>query len=163
MDSFVAIDFETANSNRTSICSVGLVLVENKKITQEYYSLIKPIPDFYNYYNTQVHGLTNLDTLQAHSFPVIWEQIKPIIQDLPLVAHNSAFDKGCLQATLQAYDLPKIDNDFYCTYRESKKLVPELINHKLPTVSKFFGFDLANHHHALADAKACAWIAIQVF
>ena len=32
MDSFIAIDFETSNYKRTSICSVGMVFVENKKI-----------------------------------------------------------------------------------------------------------------------------------
>lgn len=163
MDSFVAIDFETANSNRTSICSVGLVVVENKKIIKEFYSLIKPTPDFYNYHNTQVHGLTSFDTLQAKPFPMIWVEIQQIIEDLPLVAHNSVFDKGCLVATLQAYNLPMAENEFFCTYRESKKQFPELINHKLPTVSKYLGFDLDNHHHALADAKACAHIAIEVF
>ena len=37
-----------------------------------------------------------------------------------------------------------------------------LRNHQLHTVAGFFGFELENHHHALADAEACAWIARQI-
>ena len=29
MENFAAIDFETANEQRTSVCSVGLVIVRN--------------------------------------------------------------------------------------------------------------------------------------
>jgi DNA polymerase-3 subunit epsilon len=38
-----------------------------------------------------------------------------------------------------------------------------LPNHQLHTVAAHCGYDLANHHHALADAEACAWIAKTVF
>lgn len=45
MDNFVAIDFETANSFRSSICSIGLVVVLDKVIVEKFYSLVKPIPN----------------------------------------------------------------------------------------------------------------------
>ena len=32
MDNFAAIDFETANNKRSSVCSVGLVIVREGKI-----------------------------------------------------------------------------------------------------------------------------------
>lgn len=163
MNSFVAIDFETANQHRSSVCSVGLVVVEDREITNKYYSLIKPIPDYYSYWNTEVHGLTSWDTKDALYFPEVWTEMVEIIQDLPLVAHNSAFDEGCLKAVLAAYELPMYKNSFYCTCRTARKVFPELINHKLGTVSKYVGFDLTNHHNALADAEACAHIALEVF
>lgn len=163
MDSFVAIDFETANQHRTSVCSVGLVFVENYKIVDRFYALIKPTPNYYSYWNIQVHGLTSIDTDKAAAFPVLWEEISKRIEGLPMVAHNSAFDEGCLKATLQVYDLPVHTNPFYCTYREAKRELPDLSNHKLTTVSKYFGFDLKSHHNALADAEACAHIAIALF
>lgn len=163
MESFVAIDFETANQHRSSICSIGLVVVENKIITQTYYQLIKPIPDFYSHWNTKIHGLTKQDTNNAAEFPLLWQQIQDCIQELPLVAHNSAFDESCLKATLAAYNLPLHTNPFYCTYRQAKKSFPELANHKLNTVAHHLGYDLKNHHHALDDAQACAHIAMKIF
>ena len=41
---FAAIDFETANYERCSVCSVGVAIVRNLKITDTFYSLIKPNP-----------------------------------------------------------------------------------------------------------------------
>lgn len=163
MDSFVAIDFETANQHRTSVCSVGLVFVENYKIVDTFYGLIKPVPNFYSYWNIQVHGITSVDTESAVDFSEWWKAISPRIGGLPLVAHNSSFDEGCLKATLQAYGLPLHTNPFYCTYRKAKKEIPGLTNYKLTTVSRYFGFNLENHHHALADAEACAHIAMALF
>ena len=48
MENFVAIDFETANGKRSSVCSVGIVVVRDGEITDKYYSLIRPIPDYYS-------------------------------------------------------------------------------------------------------------------
>ena len=42
MKDFVAIDFETANAKRSSVCSVGIVIVRNGRIENELYRLIPP-------------------------------------------------------------------------------------------------------------------------
>lgn len=48
MKDFAAIDFETANGNRTSVCSVGVVVVRDGKKVDQFYSLIHPEPDYYS-------------------------------------------------------------------------------------------------------------------
>ena len=98
MKDFAAIDFETANSERSSVCSVGVVIVRNNEIVDSFYSLINPEPNYYNYWCTKVHGLTSRDTDDAPVFPEVWKQIAPLIEGLPLVAHNSPFDESCLKA-----------------------------------------------------------------
>lgn len=45
MKDFAAIDFETANQQRTSVCSVGIVIVRDGEIADSYYSLINPEPE----------------------------------------------------------------------------------------------------------------------
>src|SRR5690606_18657532 len=85
------------------------------------------------------------------------------LKNMPLVAHKSMFDERCLKAVLQAYHFPLHQNPIFCTYRKSKTLFPYLPNHKLPTVSQYLGYHLESHHNALADAEACAHIALQVF
>lgn len=159
MKDFAAIDFETANFSRTSVCSVGVVIVRAYKIVDSFYSLIQPEPDYYNYRCTQVHGLTCSDTEDAPVFPVVWKQIAPKIVGLPLVAHNSSFDEGCLKAVFRCYQMDYPDYQFYDTLRVSRRVLPDLENHQLQTVAAACGYDLTRHHNALADAEACAWIA----
>ena len=92
MTDFAAIDFETANSERTSVCAVGVVVVRDGEITDTFYSLIQPEPNYYNYWCQCVHGLGHEDTDDAPVFPDVWAQIEPLIEGLPLVAHNKSFD-----------------------------------------------------------------------
>jgi DNA polymerase-3 subunit epsilon len=159
MKDFAAIDFETANYSRTSVCSVGVIIVRENQFVDSFYSLIQPEPDYYNYRCTQVHGLTCSDTEDAPVFPVVWQQIAPKIAGLPLVAHNSPFDEGCLKAVFRCYQMDYPDYQFYDTLRVSRRVLPDLENHQLQTVAAACGYDLTRHHNALADAEACAWIA----
>ena len=163
MNSFAAIDFETANEHRTSVCSVGIVLVRDREIIDTFYSLIRPEPEFYRYWNTRVHGITLADTANAPVFPHVWQQIEPLIQGLPLIAHNKSFDESCLKACFRAYQMDYPDYDFLCTLQSARKVLKGLPNYQLHTVSEYCGFVLNNHHHALADAEACARIALHVF
>jgi DNA polymerase-3 subunit epsilon len=160
---FAAIDFETANREPSSVCSVGVVIVRNGVVHEKFYELIRPAPNAYDYWNTRIHGLSGSDTATADLFPEVWARIVPRIADLPLVAHNSPFDEGCLRAAHLHYAMPYPAYTFHCTCRTARRAFPHLPNHKLHTVAAHVGFDLHNHHHALADAEACAAIAMEVF
>ena len=162
MKDFAAIDFETANNERSSVCSVGIIIVRNGEIVDSFYSLIQPEPNYYNYWCTQVHGLTRNDTEEAPAFPEVWKQIEPLIEGLPLVAHNKAFDESCLKAVFRCYQMDYPDYEFYCTCVASRKAFPDAENHQLHTISELCGCHLENHHHALAEAEACAWIAREI-
>jgi len=162
MQNFAAIDFETANSERTSVCAVGVVVVRDDEITDTFYSLIQPEPNYYSYWCQRVHGLGPEDTDDAPVFPDVWAQIEPLIEGLPLVAHNKSFDESCLKAVFRCYQMDYPDYEFYCTCQTSKRLLKQLPNHQLQTVAAYCGYDLKRHHHALADAEACAHIAMQL-
>lgn len=105
MKDFAAIDFETANYERSSVCSVGVVIVRGGEIVDKFYSLIKPEPEYYNYQCNQVHGLCAADTQDASVFSEVWKQVEPKIVGLPLVAHNKAFDERCLKAVFRVYQM----------------------------------------------------------
>ncbi|MCQ2193321.1 MAG: 3'-5' exonuclease [Paludibacteraceae bacterium] len=162
MQNFAAIDFETANYERTSVCSVGVVIVRDGKVVDTIYRLIQPEPNYYNYRCVAVHGLTQEDTDDAPVFPYVWAEIAPLIEGLPLVAHNKSFDENCLKAVFKAYQMDYPDYEFHCTCLASRKAFPEASNHRLDTIAALCGFDLKNHHHAEADALACAAIALKI-
>ena len=163
MTDFAAIDFETANEWPSSVCSVGVVIVRGGEVVDSFYSLIHPEPDYFRWFCQRVHGLRAEDTEYAPVFPDVWAQIAPLIEGLPLVAHNSRFDEGCLKAVFQVYQMDYPDYCFYDTLRASREHFGQCLpDHQLQTVAAACGFELTRHHHALADAEACARIAIKI-
>lgn len=163
MNDFAAIDFETANQQRSSVCSVGVVVVRGGRMREKIHRLIRPVPNYYTHWTTAVHGLTREDTDSAAGFPEVWAEIAPLIEGLPLVAHNSPFDEGCLRAAFERWDMPYPGYEFHCTCRASRRTFGrELPNHQLHTVAERCGYSLVRHHHALADAEACAAIALKI-
>ena len=65
-------------------------------VADSFYSLIRPEPNYYWDDFTEIHGLTKEATKDAPLFPEVWEKAAALIGGLPLVAHNSSFDEGCL-------------------------------------------------------------------
>lgn len=161
MQDFAAIDFETANYERSSVCSVGVVIVRGGEIVDKFYSLIKPEPEYYTFRCSMVHGLCAADTENAPVFPDVWRQIEPMKAGLPLVAHNKAFDESCLKAVFRVYQMDYPDYPFYCTCIASRRVWPQG-SHNLDVIAARCGYDLTHHHHALADAEACAAIALKI-
>ena len=161
MQNFAAIDFETANSKRSSVCSVGVVICRNGSIVEEIYEMIRPVPDYFSQACINVHGIRPRDVATADPFPAVWSRIEPRISGLPLVAHNRAFDRSCLQNVFEAYDMIYPDYEFHCTLLAARRLHPELPNHRLNTLSRIYNIDL-QHHQALSDARACASLALQI-
>ena len=161
MTDFAAIDFETANGRRSSVCSVGIVIVKNGEIVDRFYSLIRPRPNYYTEWTTEIHGLDHFDTDYEDNFPEVWARICNRIEGLPLVAHNKPFDESCLKAVFMEYGMEYPGYEFHCTLAASRRCL-KLPNHQLHTVAAACGYDLENHHHALADAEACAAIALKL-
>lgn len=157
---FTALDFETANTHRTSICAVGMAIVENGKVVKTISKLIKPIPDFYSYWNMQIHGITPEMTTDAPYFIDVWQELKQYIDGTTLVAHNAAFDVSALRSILSAHDISYPKTTYFCSHIVSKKVFNELSSHKLSTVCKHLDIPL-NHHEAESDAIGAAQIIIK--
>lgn len=157
---FIAIDFETANHLPHSACSVALVMVQRGKIVGEYYTLIQPETEFF-WRNIQVHGIHPEDVRDAPKFPEVWQNIQTYFQENRLiVAHNAAFDMKVLAGCLDYYNLTQPNYLSLCTVRTSRKLFPEMQNHRLNTVCDNLDITLENHHDALEDSRACAEILL---
>lgn len=148
MNSFTAIDFETAQGYRWSICQVGLVRVENGKIVEEINLLVQPPNNYYWERFTDIHGISAKDTRNSPTFDMVWHQIEPFITNQNVVAHNGlSFDFPVLSETLKYYGMQAPLYEKHCTYRMFKD--------NLASLCKIHGIEL-NHHDALSDAKACA-------
>jgi DNA polymerase-3 subunit epsilon len=162
MDSFVAIDVETANQNASSICSIGAVKVIDGAIVDTKYALVCPEPNWYSHFCVRVHGITAEDTDSAPTFDEVWQDFSDWIGTLPLVAHNASFDNRCINEACKVYRLNPPVEPFKCTLRAARSKIPNEMcpSKSLPVLCDFFGIPFNNHHNALADAEACAKLAI---
>jgi DNA polymerase-3 subunit epsilon len=164
MESFVAIDYETANSDKRSACSLGVSIVTGGKVVETFQSLIKPPDDFADFdpFNTMIHGITKKDVKNAPNFLEVWDMVEKYNPNykLPFVCHYSGFDIRVTQNLFDHHGKKLVNLEFYDTLTIAKKMWPQFLNHKLNTLSNKFGIDL-EHHKASSDAEACAKIALR--
>lgn len=157
---FAAIDFETANSNVSSACSLGIAVVENNLITltKEWY--FKPVPFRFDYFNTLIHGITARDVEHCPGFDGVWDEILEVIGGKTLVAHYAPFDMSVLGALTNTYALRTPGFDYFCSCELSRKVWRNLQNHKLDTVCEHLNIQL-DHHNAASDAAGSAQIVLK--
>jgi DNA polymerase III subunit epsilon len=158
---FTAIDFETANSNSASACSVGLVKVRDGVVVDETGWLIRPPAgyDSFNEWNTRIHGIIAPDVAGA----LLWsEQLADLVAFADgdaLVAHNAGFDMGVIKAACAASYLDCPDFSYLCSLRVARKTY-NLDSYRLPVAAMAAGFEGFHHHDALDDSRACAAIMV---
>lgn len=153
---FIAIDFETATSNMNSACSIGIAMVEDLRIVDSFYSLIRPPYLQFDRGNIAIHGITPDMAERAEPLDTIWPSIRWMFtQHCPVVAHNAPFDMSVLRksTTVDIPDFPFVDS-----IHMAKPLVSG--SKSLASCAQQLNLDLERHHNALADAEACAKIAI---
>ena len=156
---YLAIDFETATSAGESACSVALIEVKDGRMV-DHHTLLQPPGNKYFWRNIQVHGIRERDTANSPFFPRLWPQLSRLLAGKLVVAHNASFDMNVLKRCLQYYDLQPVEFNFMCTVRLSRKVWPQLPNHKLDTMGRFFDIQF-KHHDALEDARLCAQIPLK--
>lgn len=162
MQPFVAIDFETANGKRASACSIGLARFDaDGELEQSYHSLILPHPEhrFFQPANTRVHGIRPEEVAHSPEWGELFGEVSDFIGDVPLIAHNFAFDGSVLNQLTDLYQHEPLENPRYCTLRLARCMYTELPKKSLDVVfDHLFPGEELNHHHAEADAIAAGRI-----
>jgi len=163
MASYVTIDFETANPQRASACAVGVVRVDDDRITHAWSTLIDPETDFTSM-NISVHGIRPDDVVGAPTFPDVVVEIMATAEGTEaLVAHNASFDLQVLARSAERYGLLLPPIPFACTRVMARHWWPGMPTYGLGYL--VHQLDLLDqigegaHHEALWDAKACQAIA----
>ncbi len=157
---YLAIDFETANSERSSICAFGYALFEDGRVVMAGAELCKPEPNYYDFWNIEVHGITPAMTAHLSGFETLFPRIDQLKPDF-LVAHNAAFDISCIRkwCDLTGRNYPQYP--YICTCQISRRLYPTM-SHSLDQICRMHQIQL-NHHEAGSDALACGLILQRAF
>lgn len=159
-NSFIALDFETANKKRTSICSVGMVKVVDNEIVETFYTLVNP-HDYFSETNIHVHGTHPEDVKGAPDFKEVFPYMLQFINQLPVVAHNAAFDMGVLHQSLKHLNIAVPSLTYFCSYQLARRTI-KAYRYGLKHLMNHYNLNFHGHHDALNDAKACAMITYRL-
>lgn len=155
---FTAVDVETANSQRGSICSVGLVRVRDGEVIQTWSSLVRPHPEMAEFHtrNIDVHQIRPEEVAGAPEWDQVYAELLVFVGNDALVAH-SGFDASAIEQATMIYDLEPLDSPWYDSEVISRNLLT-LASYRLPAVSNFLGLPEFKHHTAEEDALQSARI-----
>lgn len=154
-DIYLAIDVETPNRKNDRISQIGLLLVQNGNIIDNYSALINP-ETYFEKINTEITGLDSAKVSHALTFNQYWSSVSDLFEKYVVIAHNAIFDLTVLYKTLVSYsvDFPKIK--YVCTCSEAMNNLPELKHFSLKALSEHFDIQLDFHHNAESDVKVCS-------
>lgn len=158
---FVALDFETANEQRDSACAVGIAIVEDGRVVQTRYHLIRPRELRFSPWNVRIHGITPEHVKDAPTLTELWPAIAPVLEHQVVVAHNAPFDISVLRHSLYANALPIPELQYLCSARLARMAWPELTSHSLHFLAACHNIEL-DHHNAESDAKAASAIVLTI-
>jgi len=152
---FCVIDLETTGGNPDSekIIEIGMVKIEDRKLTEERSFLINPekeIPDFVQ----KLTGIRKADVEHSPKIEEVMDEILSFIGDSILVAHNTSFDIPFLNGVLKKMGRPNLENKVICTNIMTKYLIPDIMSSNLNYMSQIFAIPHSQAHRAIEDARA---------
>ena len=157
---FVALDFETANSGRGSVCAVGIACVSGGQVVERKTWLVRPSELRFDRINVSIHGITADDVRDKPQFNVLWPTLAEYLTGQCIVAHNASFDMSVLRYVLREYGLEFPDVHYHCSIIVAKRTWSGLNSYRLNNVADHLGITF-RHHDAEEDAVAAAEIMIK--
>ena len=159
---FCVIDLETTGGNPETekIIEIGMVKIENRKISEERSFLVNPqkdIPDFVQ----KLTGIRKADVEHSPKIEEVIDEIVTFIGDSILVAHNTSFDIPFLNGVLKKLQRPTLDNKVICTNIMTKYMIPDIMSSNLNYMSSIFNISHSQAHRAIEDARATGMLLLK--
>ena len=157
---FVAVDVETANKQKASICQIGLAMVKENGDISTLGILIDP-EDSFDSFNTALHGINQKTVKGAQTFDSVLKILRPFLERHVLIQH-SPFDKGAVNAACEKYNLNILGSEWMDSVKIAREAWPELKGrggHGLESLKNYLGLAF-KHHDAEEDARAAAQVTL---
>lgn len=154
----VCVDTETANETRSSLCAVGITILDQGEPVAAAAEIINPRCEF-NPFNTRVNGIDAQSVVGARDLAEVWTDIAALCSSRLVVCHNASFDVGVLRASAAAHNLVGFQCEVTCTMRLARRVWPNKPSYGLGYLASDLAIPL-NHHEPGSDSQACAWLAV---
>ena len=157
---FVVVDVEAtgAKTPPNRLIELGAYRIRGGRIVDKFLQLVNPeipIPRFV----VTLTGISNEMVKRAPVFAEVAPQWLDFVSDSVLVAHNAPFDTSFLNHEIsRVYPGHRMVNPHLCTVRLSRRVLPDIPNHRLDTIAAHFSIPIVSRHRAGSDALATAEI-----
>ena len=157
---FFVIDVETANTNYSSICQIGLVKFENSEIVEKWSTYVNPMEDF-DPFNVHIHGISERDVKNAPIFPEVSKFLDDKIGNSILI-HHMPFDRIAFNQVCEKYAIPHFKFNWVDSAKIVRRTWEEFAyrGYGLSNIANFLNIEF-QHHDALEDAVATGKIVIE--
>ena len=166
LSDFVVFDLETTGTDPylDRIIEIAAVRYTNGKVVSKFVHLIDPETQISDNISI-LTGITNDDVRGKPKIEDILPEFISFTGDSPLVGHNINFDISFLNVNLQNQDTMLMlgSSSFYDTLLLSQIFFPvEVSNHRLSSLTEFFGFKSDDLHRAYNDCEATGYLFLKI-
>lgn len=157
---FFALDVETANHDRASICQVGLACVRPDDRIETWVTLVDPGTDRWVF--SGLHGITAGMVVGAPGIAVVLALLEKRLEGSPVYQH-SGFDRSAIRAACTALGRAEPDWNWQNSVTVAQAAWPELRSnggHGLASLKQHLGLRF-EHHDAGEDARAAAEVVLR--
>ena len=156
---FVAIDVETANADRGSICQVGIATYADGALVDEWVTLVDP-EAYFHPGNMAVHGITPRMVAGAPTFAEVAAAIHARLAGQVTVSHSS-FDRLAITTAFERCGLIPPEATWLDSVRVARRAWVDSTTggYGLKNLCQMLGYRFG-HHDALEDAKAAGHIML---
>ena len=157
---FFALDVETANNDRGSICQIGVACVRPDNSVETWVTYVDPQVERWVF--TYLHGISARTVQGAPTFA----EVLPILRDAlngATVYQHSGFDRSAVAAACGNCGLPVPEWDWRDSVHVARAAWPELRGnggHGLASLKQHLGL-VFEHHDAGEDARAAAEVVLR--
>lgn len=161
-ETYIVFDVETTglSSAYDTIIELAAVRLKDGEIVDTFESFANPHHPL-SETTTRLTGITD-DMVQ--DAPEVGDMIAKFVEfceDAILVAHNANFDMGFFYAACQTAGVEVPKYSYIDTVEMARYLYPDMRNHRLDTLAKRFDIELTQHHRAIYDTEATAYLFVK--
>ncbi|WP_052272348.1 exonuclease domain-containing protein [Leisingera sp. ANG-M7] len=156
---FVALDVETANHDRASICQIGVACVLPDNSIETWMTYVDPATPTWAF--TGLHGISQSTVKGAPSFAEALILLEAPLSGITVYQH-SGFDRSAFRAACTALKRDEPVWNWQNSVTIARRAWPELKGnggHGLASLKRHLGLSF-DHHDAEEDARAAAEVVL---
>lgn len=157
--SFWALDVETANADRSTICQIGAVRFAGGVPVERYAQLVDPEDEF-DPMNVMIHGIDEAAVRGAPRFADVYPDLRARFAGAIVVTHTS-FDRGAVHRACAKAARSRPDWRWLDSAACARRAWPDVAwrGYGLAPLAERLGI-VFKHHDAVEDARACGEVLL---